>query len=195
LVRLIALLPVKNYAMQHLPALFLDRDGVLNRRLPGRYVTSPAEFEWLPQVPEALAWLAQHFAPIVVVTNQAGIGKGLMTEADLAQVHAMMRTQATAAGGRIDAVYHAPTRADEGSPLRKPATGMAELALREFPSIDFAQAWMVGDSVSDIEFGQAMGMKTALIEGKMEEKTRHEGLQVDWRGPSLWAFAEVVCGW
>lgn len=175
------------------PALFLDRDGVLNLRPPGDYVKSPDEFTPAPGAAEAVALLSARFARIVVVTNQAGIGKGLMTEADLEAVHAVLLDIVARAGGRIDAVYHCPHRPDEGCDCRKPAVGMALQARRDFPEIDFGQSWMVGDSASDMAFGQALGMKTVLIAGKYEEADLLAEMDVDYRFDSLLDFAHFYC--
>lgn len=169
--------------------LFLDRDGVVNVRTPNDYVKTPDA--WIPTagLDEALCILSAHFQRIVVVTNQAGIGKGLMNEADLAAIHAKMFSVATAAGGRIDRAYHCPHRSDAGCSCRKPATGMAWLAMIDFPEIDFSQAWMVGDSASDMLFGQKLGMRAVLIAGKREEATALAALSVDFRFDSLLDFA------
>ncbi len=169
--------------------LFLDRDGVVNVRTPNDYVKTPDT--WVPAegLDEALRILSVHFQQIIVVTNQAGIGKGLMTEADLAAVHAKMFAVAAAAGGRIDRAYYCPHRSTAGCSCRKPATGMAWLALVDFPDIDFTNSWIAGDSVSDMRFGQTLGMRTALIAGKREEATTLAAMPVDFRFDSLLAFA------
>ena len=169
--------------------LFLDRDGVLNVRTPNDYVKTPAAWIPVPGLDEALRLLAIDFQRIIVVTNQAGIGKGLMTETDLAAVHAKMFERATLAGGRLDGAYHCPHRSDASCGCRKPATGLAWLALLDFPEIDLSQSWMVGDSASDMLFGQALGMRTVLIAGKTEEAKVLTTLPVDFRFGSLLAFA------
>lgn len=169
--------------------LFLDRDGVINIRTPGDYIKSPDEFIFCDGAVEAIVTLSTHFQRIIVVTNQAGIGKGLMTEDDLAIIHTSMLEAVRAAGGRIDAVFHCPDRPSQAGPCRKPDTGMAMQAQVMFPEIDFAQSWMVGDSVADIEFGKRLGMKTALVQGKFEEAEILAAIPVDWRGESLEAFA------
>jgi D-glycero-D-manno-heptose 1,7-bisphosphate phosphatase len=153
------------------PALFLDRDGVINVRMPGDYVKTPDEFIPAEGFETAIRLLAAVFDPIVVVTNQAGIGKGLMTAADLHAVHEKMLRYASC-------------------PCRKPATGMAWQALANFPQIDFENAWIAGDSVSDMAFGQALGLRTVLIHGKMEEWEKLREMRLDFRFPSLLAFAE-----
>ena len=143
--------------------LFLDRDGVINKKRDNDYVKSTNEFEFLPGSLEAMALLAKAFRTIVVVTNQQGIGKGLMSEAELSEVHNGMLEQIRTHGGRIDAVYFAPWLKEQNHPERKPGTGMAEKAQRDFPSIDFHKSVMAGDSLSDIEFGKKAGMKTVFI--------------------------------
>lgn len=158
-------------------------------RTPNDYVKTPDAWEPVDGLAEALLLLSADFQRIVVVTNQAGIGKGLMTEANLAAVHTKMLAVAAEAGGRIDAVYHCPHRSDAGCSCRKPATGMAWLALVDFPEIDFSQSWMVGDSTSDMLFGQSLGMRTVLIAGKSEEARTLTTLPVDFRFDSLLAFA------
>lgn len=142
--------------------LFLDRDGVINVRLPGDYVKTVAEFEFLPGVPEAIAALSKIYGRIVVVTNQQGISKGLYSHEDLDLIHRHMVSSIENAGGRINAVYYAHQLASENSPMRKPGTGMALQAKKDFPEIDFSKSVMVGDSASDMEFGKALGMLTVF---------------------------------
>lgn len=143
--------------------LFLDRDGVINKRLPGDYVKSIEEFELLPSVGEALQLASGVFGVIVVVTNQQGIGKGLMTERNLSEVHAYCSKLIAETGGRIDRYYFAPELANSGGTDRKPETGMALRAKEEFPQIDFERSVMIGDSGSDMEFGKRLGMKTVFV--------------------------------
>ena len=148
--------------------LFLDRDGVINRRLPGDYVRRWEDFSFLDGVLEALRSLGQLFGRIVVVTNQQGIGKGLMTEADLALIHRRMLEQVHEAGGRIDAVYYCPDLAGEADSCRKPGPVMAYRARADFPEIEFSRSVMAGDSLSDMAFGCRLGMLSVLIETKAE---------------------------
>jgi histidinol-phosphate phosphatase family protein len=143
--------------------LFLDRDGVINRRLVDDYVKHPDEFEFLPGVPEAVAAFAKRFGHIVVVTNQQGIGKGFYTEADLAAVHQKMHTGFATAEALVDAVYFAPQLSRENSPMRKPGIGMALKAKEDFPEIDFSRSIMVGDSGSDLEFAANAGMFAVYV--------------------------------
>ena len=175
--------------MENNPALFLDRDGVINRRTPGDYVKNPDEFIPEAGMPEALRLLAGYFGRIVVVTNQSGIGKGLMTVQDLLRVHEKMLEIIRSAGGRIDGIYYCPHRSDAGCTCRKPAVGMALQAKADFPDIDFSRAWIAGDSVADMAMGQTLGMKTVLITGKEEEAGLLGDMEIDYRFASLLAFA------
>ncbi|WP_027003720.1 D-glycero-alpha-D-manno-heptose-1,7-bisphosphate 7-phosphatase [Hugenholtzia roseola] len=146
--------------------LFLDRDGVLNRKIEDDYVKSPDALEMLEGVGEALATLRPYFRRMVVVTNQQGIGKGLMSEADLQAVHQKLRAYLQTWGVYLDAIYFAPALAAENSPLRKPQVGMATQAQKEFPDINFEKSIMIGDSFSDMQFGKKIGAKTIFISAK-----------------------------
>lgn len=175
--------------------LFLDRDGVINERLPGDYVKSPDEFIFCTGVPEVISRLSIHFQRIIIVTNQAGIGKGLMSEHDLEAIHGKMKREVNIAGGRIDAVYHCPNLPSDRALCRKPEIGMGLQAQKDFPDIIFARSWMVGDSASDIGFGKKLGMKTALVLGKEEEHDLLQTLDTDWKGNNLFEFARFVEDW
>ncbi|MFK7809158.1 MAG: D-glycero-alpha-D-manno-heptose-1,7-bisphosphate 7-phosphatase [Saprospiraceae bacterium] len=172
--------------------LFLDRDGVINRRLPAAYVTSVNEFQIFEGALEAIAQFTNQFDYVFIVTNQAGIGKGLMTTENLEEVHAHLLTKVENAGGQIDAIYHCPKRKEENADCRKPNSGMALQAQHDFPDIDFETSIMVGDSWSDMEFGKRLGMLTVLIAGKEEEKELMESYEVNERFLSLIEFAEKI---
>lgn len=139
--------------------LFLDRDGILNKHLLGDYVRNWSMWEWLPGILEAMPVLAERFKRIFIVTNQQGVGKGLMAEADLEDVHRHMLADIEAAGGRIDRVYVCTALESEKSPNRKPEIGMALQAQRDFPEVDFHRSVMVGDSKSDELFAQRSRMR------------------------------------
>lgn len=143
--------------------LFLDRDGVINTRKMGGYIQTIEEFQFLPGACEAIAELSNYFNYVFVVTNQQGIGKGLMTESNLSDIHRYMSKQVKRNGGEITKCYHAPDMHGEGNLLRKPNTGMGILAQNDFPEINFSKSIMVGDSDTDIQFGMKLGMKTVRI--------------------------------
>lgn len=143
--------------------LFLDRDGVINQRIFGDYVKTPDQFHFLEGVLEALKMLNPNFQRILLVTNQQGIGKGIMTTNDLFAIHEKMLSEINTHGGRIDAIYFCPELAENHPVCRKPNTGMGIQAVNEFPEIDFSKSIMVGDSLSDIEFGNRLGMRSVFI--------------------------------
>jgi D-glycero-D-manno-heptose 1,7-bisphosphate phosphatase len=149
-------------ARSDLSAVFIDRDGVVNRKAPeGEYVTSWADFAFLPGALDGLRTLASLEVPVVVATNQRGIARGLYTEADLADIHARMRTAVAGAGGRIDAVYHCPHETGTCD-CRKPATGMFQQAAREL-GIALDRAAVIGDRASDMEAARRIGALRVLV--------------------------------
>lgn len=140
------------------PAAFLDRDGVLNHRIPGdTYVTRPEELRVLPHAAEGVRELARRGYLTVVVTNQRGVGRGLMSLADLEAVHARLRAELAAGGARLDGIYACPHDRDAGCECRKPRPGLLLRAAREL-GIDLARSLLVGDSERDLEAGRAAGV-------------------------------------
>lgn len=148
---------------RELAALFLDRDGVINQKRHNDYVKTWDQFIFLPKVLQALKGLTSYFSPIILVTNQQGIGKGLMTKDELESIHKKMNRLIRKSGGKIDRVFYCPDLEDSPSLCRKPNTGMGLQAKFFFPEIDFARATMVGDSPSDILFGKNLGMNSILL--------------------------------
>lgn len=149
--------------------LFLDRDGVINVRNFHGYITRVEDFKFIEGSKEAIVRFSKIFGRIVVVTNQQCIGKGIISEDELNSIHAHMVNEIEQAGGKIDKVYFAPELAAENSIYRKPNSGMADLAKTDFPEIDFKKSVMVGDSISDMEFGQDKGMRTVFITPERNE--------------------------
>lgn len=176
--------------LQKAKYLFLDRDGVINRRIVGGYVTHWEEFVFLPGVPEALEQLSQRFERIVVVTNQQGVGKGLMTEDDLKVVHQLMTRAIEEAGGRIDAIFYCTDVAGSPGNCRKPEIRMGLMAQEKFPEIDFSLSIMVGDSASDMEFASRLRMLRVFIHHPGEEVPDQGCYDVQF--DSLAAFAREV---
>ena len=143
-------------------SLFLDRDGIINERIVDGYVTGITEFVILPQVREAMVLLRQTFGRVFLVSNQQGIGKGIMTAEDVEQVHGYMEAELDFP---FDRIYYCGALASEGSSMRKPETGMAKQARADFPDVDFSRSVMVGDAVTDMQFGERAGMYTVFIPG------------------------------
>lgn len=169
--------------------LFLDRDGVINERLIGDYVKTPEEFCFMPGVPEAIAKLSKVFGLIIIVTNQQGIGKELMTEEELRIIHDIMVTGIHEAGGRVNKIYHSPHLERANNPTRKPNTGMALQAQKDFREIDFTKSVMVGDGLHDMEFGRRLGMQRVFISDA--HKSGYKDV-CDFIFPSLKAFSEEI---
>ena len=167
--------------------LFLDRDGVINEDKPGSYIFNADEFQFMEGAPALFKKLTECFGHLFVVTNQRGVGKQLMTVADLAAIHQKMLEGIEAAGGRIDAIYYAPSL-DNKDPLRKPNPGMAYRAKKDFPMIDLARAVMVGNKMSDMSFGKNAGMYTVYIASTNPEAPFPHP-DVDLRFHSLLEFA------
>jgi len=144
-------------------AVFVDRDGVINKKLTeGRYVTSIEEFEFLPGSLDALAQLASYGQTVVVVTNQQGVGKGLLSVDDLASIHAFMTDKVASAGGFISQICACPHLAGTCE-CRKPMVGLFEQAQERDQSIVFEQSVVIGDSSCDIEAGERIGARTMLV--------------------------------
>jgi D-glycero-D-manno-heptose 1,7-bisphosphate phosphatase len=153
-----------------LKTVFLDRDGVINRKMPeGQYVTGWQHFELLPGVPEAIARLNRAGLRVLVVTNQRGIALGLYTAQDVQHIHTQLQEELATHGAWIDAFYFCP-HDKRACNCRKPLPGLFEQAQADFPEIAPATSLIIGDSLSDIEFGRNLGMRTVFIEGAPEHR-------------------------
>lgn len=142
--------------------LFLDRDGVINDEKHQDYIHTWEEFKFFDGVKEAITIFAKKFKHIIVVTNQRGIGRGLTLLENVELIHKNMKTEIENAGGRIDAVYFCPDKEPE-SPNRKPNPGMGLQAIKDFPDINISKAIMVGNTLSDMQFGRNLGVKTIFL--------------------------------
>jgi D-glycero-D-manno-heptose 1,7-bisphosphate phosphatase len=144
-------------------AAFLDRDGVINRKAPeGHYVTRWEDFEFLPHVAEGIGLLERAGFSVIVVSNQRGVAKGLLTVAELESIHQRMRQQLADADAHLTAIYYCPHDSGPFCACRKPAPGMLFQAAREH-RIDLPSSWMVGDSDIDMEAGKAAGCRTVRV--------------------------------
>ena len=135
--------------------VFLDRDGVINRQIVGDYVRKWEDFEFLPGVFDFFRKIAG--SRVLVVTNQRGVGRGLMSEDDLRDIHGRMVAGIEAHGGKVDGIYYCIS-ADPDDPCRKPAIGMFLQAKKDWPDIDPRTSVMVGDGDVDRDFAAACGM-------------------------------------
>jgi D-glycero-alpha-D-manno-heptose 1-phosphate guanylyltransferase len=142
--------------------LFLDRDGVINYEKENDYILNWDEFEFYPGVTEAIQLLSEKFETIIVVSNQRGVGRGLMTEANLLDIQNKMKIEVEKDGGRIDKIYYCIST-DAKNFCRKPNPGMALQASKDFPAIEFSKAVMVGNKLSDMQFGRNAGTYTVYL--------------------------------
>ncbi len=170
--------------------LFLDRDGVINVESVGSYITDWNEFNFHDGVLNSLRSLAQMFGQVVVVSNQRGVGRGIMTIESLREIHANMREAVQANGGRIDKVYSCTAVTDDDR-NRKPNTGMGLQAQEDFPAIDFKRSIMIGNSISDMEFGKRLSMHTVFLTTKHEPVELPNDL-IDEQYPSLEAWTKTL---
>ena len=144
------------------PTVFLDRDGTLN--VDKGYVHRIEDWEWIPGAINALVALRQAGFLVIVVTNQAGIARGYYREDEAHNLHGKINQQLQQYGGWIDGFYHCPHHPEFGAACecRKPKPGLIHLACSDF-SIDLSRSWLVGDKVSDIQAGCAVGLKSILV--------------------------------
>ncbi len=170
-------------------AVFLDRDGVINRALERARKpyppTSLSEFEILPGVPEACARLKRAGYLVIVATNQPDVGRGTLAQSAVEAIHAYMRGQLPI--DRVEVCYH-PGKGQSECDCRKPRPGMLLRAAREL-NLDLAQCWMVGDRWRDIDCGHAAGCRTVFVDRGYAEELRQ---RPDFTGRNLLEAAEII---
>jgi D-glycero-D-manno-heptose 1,7-bisphosphate phosphatase len=149
------------------PAIFLDRDGTVTDEVG--YINHASRAKIYPFAAEAMRMLKSTGFPVIIVTNQSGVGRGYFTEEIVGQVHRMVQDHLEAAGTSIDAYYHCPhhpaavvEKYRQECRCRKPGTGMPEAAAEKF-GIDLSRSWVVGDTYRDMQMGFAIGARTILL--------------------------------
>lgn len=168
--------------------LFLDRDGVINKKIENDYVRNWSQFEFIEGTIEALQILKQKFGRIIIITNQRGIGRGLMTEKDLEKIHKNMVDIFKKNNILIDKIYYCPHDYEkEKCDCRKPNISLALQAKKDFPEIDFKKSIMVGDSIDDMKFGKKLGMLTVFI-----NKNKYKPKFSDFSFKSLLEFSQKI---
>ncbi len=156
-------LHLTNEFLLRIPTIILDRDGVFNKKPPkAQYVCSWDDWQWLPGAKEALCLLKNAGYRIAVVTNQAGIARGLMTESDLAIIHENMQTELLQCGASVDRIYYCPHHWNDNCACRKPKPGMLFQAQHDF-NLDLSTTFFIGDDASDEQAGHAAGCKTLMV--------------------------------
>lgn len=142
-------------------AIFLDRDGVICKNRPD-HVKSWSEFQFLPGARRSLVALSRLGLPIIIVTNQAAIGRGMVSARVVEDIHQRMMAEINSCGGRIDRIVYCPHRPEEGCECRKPKPGLLLKAAGEM-GIDLTRSYMIGDAATDLMAGQRVGCRTFLV--------------------------------
>ena len=173
----------------HISAVFLDRDGVINRD-SADYIKTWDDFEFLPRSIDAIARLTRAGIRVIVITNQSIIGRGWVSPAVLADTHGRMSEAIHAGGGRIHAIYHCPHHPDDGCDCRKPRPGMVLRAAADH-GIDLSRAVMIGDSAKDVACARNAGVALAVLvkTGGFERaaaRLSEEGIAPDQVSLDLW---------
>lgn len=150
--------------MLNFDTLFLDRDGVINKKLQGKYVRHFSEFEFIPGALDALAKLTKVFNRIIIITNQQGIGKKIMSDSDLNILHVRMEEEIEKSEGKISKIYYCPHLQEINCLCRKPEPGMILQAIIDFPSIVIKDSYLIGDSDTDIAAGQRINLNTIKVD-------------------------------
>ena len=158
--------------------LFLDRDGVINHRVKG-YISSDKDFNFIDGVVHSFSKTNILFEKIIIITNQQGIGKGLMTVSDLNMIHDQMIDTINKNGGRIDRIYYCPHLISENCECRKPKIGMFNQSKLEFPEIDFKESFFIGDSDSDMEAARLAGSKFIKVSSDYSLSDWVDSIKVD----------------
>jgi histidinol-phosphate phosphatase family protein len=170
--------------------LFLDRDGVINHEKSNDYIHTWDEFVFYDGVLKAVEIFAGIFKRIIIVTNQKGVGKAVTKEEDLITIHTNMQAAIEKNNGRIDAIYYCPDL-DNESPNRKPQPGMGLQAAKDFIDIDLSKAIMVGNTLSDMQFGRNLGVYTVFLPTTRPEVDLQD-VNIDTTFPTLYAFAQAL---
>jgi D-glycero-D-manno-heptose 1,7-bisphosphate phosphatase len=144
-------------------SLFLDRDGVINKRIWDGYVLDFKDFIFKPNTVESLKFLTHFFSHTIIITNQQCVSKNLISVSELDEIHHQMLREINAKGGEITGIYAATEEKNKTPFRRKPNITMGLEAQKQFPTIDLSKSIMVGDTDSDIQFGKNLGMKTILM--------------------------------
>ncbi len=175
-------------------AIFLDRDGVINK-YPGdtKYVTSWKEFHFLPNVKKAITLLTGKEYPIYVISNQAGVSKGLYSQDALNDITNRMLKALEKSGARVSAVYYCTHRDEDRCSCRKPKAGLIKLALKG-KKIDLRNSFFIGDTIRDVRAAKAAGCKSILVFSGAEKPSNRDNWQAlpDYTFKDLYAAAKFI---
>ncbi len=171
--------------------LFLDRDGVINDERHMNYINHWEEFKFYPKVQEAIKIFSEKFGRIFIVTNQRGIAKGLTKLENLQEIHTNLITEVEATGGKIDKIYFCGDM-DNTSPNRKPNTGMGLEAKQDFPEVDFAKSVMIGNTITDMEFGRNLGVAINIFLPTTHPHIKVQHPMIDMVYPDLYTVSKAL---
>jgi len=177
--------------------IFLDRDGVISKYYPKDYSKRWEDFSFLPGAKEALKKLTEANYQIVIISNQAGVSKGLFGPKVLRYITKRMKEEVKKSGGRIKKAYYCPHSDEDNCSCRKPKTGLFKKAEKALGPIDFAKTFFVGDSEIDILAGKNIGAKTILVltgKTKSREEAKDWQKQPDYVTLDLLSATEIVLG-
>jgi D-glycero-alpha-D-manno-heptose 1-phosphate guanylyltransferase len=182
--------PLNLSAIDNSWTIFIDRDGVINHEKKEDYILNWPEFRFYDGVKEAFKKIADRFGKVIIVSNQRGVGKELMTLADLNEIHVNMTEEIESAGGRIDKIFFC-TSTDNKHPDRKPNPGMAFHAVANFPEIDLSKSIMIGNKPSDMLFARNAGIYSVFV-ATTNPDTAFPHPDIDMRFDSLPHFANSL---
>jgi D-glycero-D-manno-heptose 1,7-bisphosphate phosphatase len=168
--------------MELRPGILIDRDGTLIEDRD--YLADPAGVRLLPGAVEAIAAANRARVPVVVVSNQSGIGRGYFAETDLTAVNARLVELLAAAGAHLDGLYHCPHLPGDGCRCRKPAPGLAEQAASDL-ALDLSRSFVIGDKEADVALGRAVGATALLVRTGYGEGVAAKGVDADGVFPDL----------
>lgn len=172
--------------------IFADRDGVINRYCPGKYINSVSDFSFLPGVLEAFRLLREAGVKVIVVSNQAGVGKGLLSREKLDEITSFMTKRIEEEGGAIEEVVYCPHKPEENCDCRKPHPGMLLNSAKKY-GIDLSQTYFVGDNPSDVQAASSAGCRSVLVLCGMTDAARvHEhAINPDYVAENLLHFTKA----
>lgn len=181
-------------------AVFLDRDGVINLYPgDGKYVTSMEEFRFLPKVKEAIALLTFHQYPIFIISNQAGVGKGLYSQRDLDRITEYMLKELSRHKAKVNAVYYCTHRNEDNCSCRKPKAGLIFSAVKQNSNaglelVDIKNSFFVGDTIRDVQTARAAGCRSILVFSGQEKPANRDSwpIQPDYVFPDLYRAARFI---
>lgn len=172
-------------------AVFLDRDGTINREVD--HLRKMEDFEFLPNSIPALKILSDSEYRIIIITNQSGIARGYFDEKTLKEIHEEMLHEFSREGIRIDRIYYCPHHPDENCECRKPNSGMFKAAEKDF-NLDLKNSYSIGDTTQDIEAGKRMGCKTILVRTGYAGKDGRYDVKADFIAMDLLQAVEIILG-